>query len=98
MKTKTITAGNNSITLKTMSAGKYYDLTEDYQKTGSDARYAQKVIFHSIKEWDFKDANGAVLPVTLENFNEIVGTDCLDALSKAAEEVNGLTPGEKKTS
>jgi hypothetical protein len=97
MKIREVTAGGNTITLKTMSAGKYYDLLDEYRANDNWARYSQNIIFQSIADWDFKNESGAKMPITKENFNSAVGTDALNILAEAALDVNGLSADEKKT-
>ncbi len=94
MKEKTVTFDDGlEVTLREMTADKYYDMLSKYQDNQSFM--SKYTILNSIVRWNLKDESGKDLPVTEANFNKF-GVRRLKDLLWAALEVNGATEDEKK--
>ncbi len=95
MKTKTVQAGDNTITLQSMPASKYWALEEKRASEGNKPnlfRHTKQIVLNSIAEWSFTGPDGNTLEINEANVWEVITTDLLDAVIEAANEVNGLSP------
>jgi len=82
---------------KTLSLEKFYEIKEEFEKTGNKVLFEKKIIFNTIKSWNRKDENGNPIPLTFKTLFEFLTLAGYKKIDQIVAEVNNLSELEKKT-
>jgi|GEM_PF-6154918 len=84
-------------TFKTISLEKYYEIREEYERTGNKVLFEKKLIFNTVSSWNRKDEKGVSVPLTMQNLFSFLTLSEYQKIDRIVQEVNGLSDIEKKT-